>query len=883
MDDRSPDKESDDSKEEELPMVTLKKEDKVRVIKGMILLLFFSSIVIYSLIYCNAPNYSANILFTEEINNDSNNNYLNPPFQFYQVDSRRIFGNKIELSLSNLEGTIQLIALFIFSKNRVRMTIKNPNDIQYEIPTNLFESNDIDFTKEGVIQFVSESNIGVHIDTYPFGFRLYRKELNETFFSTIFPQNNDSYFSYDKNFMRISTTLSENHITYGLGYDNTTLKVKEGDYFFWNNWTISQEFNSFLSVPNFISGNPETLNFFASFMFNSSPMRIILKDNILTYELSGGIIDLIIIDGPKPKDITIQLQKTFGLPFLPSLESMNWMGNLIQKEGQIKKEEIEEILQKKMILPMKILWVDEDEINAFENYNQEIFGYNVIRYSGPIIKESSNIFKAIDDSNVCLKYENGTTYIAENYCIVDYYNPNTTLFYKNSKENSNFHYHNLKFQIFSEAKSEFSFTYPFNNTNVTSSTPLSIKFYDNSSMFNTHNIYPLKQTQILHNIAKSKNKRGIIFSQSTFIGSEQYTGKWLGYFPKTWDGLRNAIKQILNFNLLGSANLIHEACGSIPFDNSVITPPELCARWIQLSSVSAYSRVNNIEEINKYEGEYKQSVLNSIHLRQVLSLYLYNMMVRKNIEGGLLIMPIFAFYTNDLVSKKEKSMLFENEIQFMLGPNLMICPVVNEGERKHKTFFPQNEKLYNFYNGELVNNKVERYQEIDSPLDNLLIFARGGFITPLVHLMEFTDEYLENLRTKPIELIIALDDNYESQGKLYIDDGESADSSYYKMDFVSLYDDKNQQLEIIFKKVHETFNIPEGWYPYIKYLKIYGLHNIPSHTSLYIDETKVKDLNEENLMFNTTIQVLTIDFKDEKLLKLTNVISKLILDNITKQ
>ena len=228
-------------------------------------------------------------------------------------------------------------------------------------------------------------------------------------------------------------------------------------------------------------------------------------------------------------------------------------------------------------------------------------------------------------------------------------------------------------------------------------------------------------------------------------------------------------------------------------------------------------------------------------------------------------------------------MLFENEIQFMLGPNLMICPVVNEGERKHKTFFPQNEKLYNFCNGELVNNKVERYQEIDSPLDNLLIFARGGFITPLVHLMEFTEEYLENLRTKPIELIIALDDNYESQGKLYIDDGESADSSYYKMDFVSLYDDKNQQLEIIFKKVHETFNIPEGWYPYIKYLKIYGLHNIPSHTSLYIDETKVKDLNEENLMFNTTIQVLTIDFKDENLLKLTNVISKLILDNITKQ
>jgi hypothetical protein len=54
------------SQEEELPRVSLQQEDKVRIIKGMILLFLFSSIVIYSLIYCNAPTFDANIVFSME-------------------------------------------------------------------------------------------------------------------------------------------------------------------------------------------------------------------------------------------------------------------------------------------------------------------------------------------------------------------------------------------------------------------------------------------------------------------------------------------------------------------------------------------------------------------------------------------------------------------------------------------------------------------------------------------------------------------------------------------------------------------------------------------------------------------------------------------------
>ena len=47
---------------EELPQVKLDSEDKTRVIKGLILLFLFSSVVIASMVYYNAPNYNPNLI-----------------------------------------------------------------------------------------------------------------------------------------------------------------------------------------------------------------------------------------------------------------------------------------------------------------------------------------------------------------------------------------------------------------------------------------------------------------------------------------------------------------------------------------------------------------------------------------------------------------------------------------------------------------------------------------------------------------------------------------------------------------------------------------------------------------------------------------------------
>jgi len=137
----------------------------------------------------------------------------------------------------------------------------------------------------------------------------------------------------------------------------------------------------------------------------------------------------------------------------------------------------------------------------------------------------------------------------------------------------------------------------------------------------------------------------------------------------------------------------------------------------------------------------------------------------KNLKGGTLIRPLFM----DFKSEKYKENLFELDSQFMLGSNLMGSPVLNPGERMKRTYFP-DEKFYDFYDGTLMNPKGEGFVSVEANLNKLLLFARGGFITPL-QLVNKDCSSVECMRKKPIELLIALDQNLRAIGRVFFDDG----------------------------------------------------------------------------------------------------------------
>lgn len=552
------DNEDDENQEdEELPVVTLKNEDKIKVIKGIVLLFLFSSVVIYSLIYCNVPMYNTNIVFQDQLNGHSNSNTTN--IQQYKVISRHIHKNSIQLQIiesntnynSSNSQAIPIKAMFLFSKNRMRLRITQSGNKEYQIPLNMFKSNDLDLNLIGSIEHISESNIGIHINTNPFGFKLYRKQTNDTLFNTITNNNsNETIFKCDKNYMQISTQLSDNHLTFGLKYSNSSFKATDGAFGFWNNWTIDKLDKSFLSIPNFISGNPRTKNFYGASLFSSSPMNIVLKDNILTYKIYNKMIDLIIVNGPKPRDIIIQLQKTFGMPLVPSLNSLNWQGNAIMhSEDSRDISKVTQLNYGSLLFPFKEIWID-DIYNSppitdisFIDKNK---GIEFIRYSKPIIDITSSEYEEAVKSNICLTSD-GNPFIVSNtkhkFCLIDQYNPNTTNYYNSNTQTNK---HNLVLQLFDYGD---TVSFDFLSINNDYIIPLNSTFYDKSTMMNVHNIYSMKHAQNLFEISNRKGIRPMIFSQNTFIGSAQYTGKWMGYFENTWEGLKDAIRMTLRFNV----------------------------------------------------------------------------------------------------------------------------------------------------------------------------------------------------------------------------------------------------------------------------------------------------------------------------------------------
>ena len=100
----------------------------------------------------------------------------------------------------------------------------------------------------------------------------------------------------------------------------------------------------------------------------------------------------------------------------------------------------------------------------------------------------------------------------------------------------------------------------------------------------------------------------------------------------------------------------------------------------------------------------------------------------------------------------------------------MASPVIKAGDRKKRTYFP-DDKFYDFFDGTLVNNK-EEWKDIDSPLEKIPIFLRAGFIVQYQTPTKQTHN-LNDMKSLPMEIAVGLDSNYRAAGRIYLDDGVS--------------------------------------------------------------------------------------------------------------
>lgn len=282
--------------------------------------------------------------------------------------------------------------------------------------------------------------------------------------------------------------------------------------------------------------------------------------------------------------------------------------------------------------------------------------------------------------------------------------------------------------------------------------------------YNVHNLHGLMESiatrSAVTNILK---ERPFVLSRSTFLSSGKYTAHWTGDNAATWDDLAVSIVTMNNMALFGIPMIGADICG---FQDD--TTEELCGRWIQVGAFSPFSRDHNIrktepQELYRWESvtEISRTVLG---LRYRLLPYLYTLMYEAHDRGRTVHNAMWVHFSGDPVT------LFQDK-QFMWSNGILFTPVVTESSTSVEGYFPAS-LWYSLFDESMIDTSTGgQFIALDTPFNSTNAHLRGGTVIPMQEFAMTT----KSARETPFSLTIALDENNEATGSLFLDDGVQID------------------------------------------------------------------------------------------------------------
>lgn len=259
-----------------------------------------------------------------------------------------------------------------------------------------------------------------------------------------------------------------------------------------------------------------------------------------------------------------------------------------------------------------------------------------------------------------------------------------------------------------------------------------------------------------------QNTRPFVVCRSGHAGIQRYAQTWAGDNFTSWDSLKYNVATILSMGLSGVSN---QGCDIGGFSGSAPSE-ELFVRWVQNGifqprfSIHSASNDNTVTEPWMFD-EIKDIVRDAMNLRYALSPYLYSLMYRAS-ECGLPIMQAtFSLYQEDPNT-------YNNGMDFFVGDSLFVSNILEEGQNKHRVYFPgEDEEYYDFYTKEVYRGGQS--YDFDVNLESIPIFVKKGSILPI---SKTKLRNLGNDEVKDLYILIANGKNnefimYEDDGKTY--------------------------------------------------------------------------------------------------------------------
>jgi len=273
-------------------------------------------------------------------------------------------------------------------------------------------------------------------------------------------------------------------------------------------------------------------------------------------------------------------------------------------------------------------------------------------------------------------------------------------------------------------------------------------------------------------------KRVFNMTRSGYPGQQRYGATvWNGDVSATWEILRRTIPDGLNLCLSGQPYWNFDIGGffSGVWDNCWFARgeyPEGCAdpayrelylRWLQVGSFLPIMRSHGtgapreVWRFGERGEEIYDALVDAINLRMKLIPYIYSLSAAVTLERGTMMRMLAFDFRGDMDAINIKD-------QFMLGKNLMVCPVLYPGMKTREVYLPKGTEWRDFY----TNERYAGGQTItvDAPLNKTPLFVPAGSIIP----MGPARQYASDMPDAPVTLRVY--DGADGEFAFYEDEGD---------------------------------------------------------------------------------------------------------------
>ena len=258
--------------------------------------------------------------------------------------------------------------------------------------------------------------------------------------------------------------------------------------------------------------------------------------------------------------------------------------------------------------------------------------------------------------------------------------------------------------------------------------PEDVVAFNGDSGQRLHNVYTHLYNQCVYESAQLYSQdEPLVWARASWAGGQRFPVQWGGDPQSDWGGLAASIRGGLSWGMSGGPFFAHDI-GGFAIGNP---DAELYVRWAQAGVMASHTRFHGLGEREPwvYGEEAEGIVRHWLEWRYQLIPYLQGCAV----EAGQTGLPVMRAMP---LAFPEDPLAWQFDQQYMLGPALLVVPVVVPGGEVR--FYLPAGRWYDIWNEQWLEGPGLFQRSV--PLDHIPVFGKEGAVLPLGPTVQHTGE-----------------------------------------------------------------------------------------------------------------------------------------------